>query len=144
MFFSGLKWVLLWWFHKRSEPFTLLTLTARTKKKDGWKTIVFFWDGFLAGALLVSGRVHLLYPNFPNIPLGPPFRWCAWILVDGMANPGKFETRKGVSCLHLRKLQQTSGTYTKPSTTCLFQETLSYIVFWVCFRGLLEFSSRLN
>ena len=26
---------------------------------DGWKTIVSFWDGFLAGAISVSGRVRV-------------------------------------------------------------------------------------
>ena len=29
-------------------------------KLDCWKTIVSFWDGFLAGAMLVSGRVTTL------------------------------------------------------------------------------------
>ena len=27
---------------------------------DGWKTIVSFWDGFLAGAMLVSGSVSYI------------------------------------------------------------------------------------
>ena len=26
-------------------------------KMEGWKTILSFWDGFLAGAMFVSGRV---------------------------------------------------------------------------------------
>ena len=42
----------------------------------GWKTIVSFWDGFLAGAMLVSGRVSaqfsVLNHQFLN---GSSFGW---------------------------------------------------------------------
>ena len=42
--------------------FQALTLPETKKshlKMDGWKTIVSFWEGLLAGAMLVSGSVSL-------------------------------------------------------------------------------------
>ena len=45
--------------------------------------------------------------------------------------------------LFLRKLQQTPGTYPRPSTTCFWRTSLHICIFWVpgvCSMGLLDFS----
>ena len=45
-------------FFQFSVPLPSLKLTYHLEI-DGCKTIVSFWDGFLAGAILVSGRVRV-------------------------------------------------------------------------------------
>jgi len=41
------------------EIYTLPEKLRSHLKMDGWKTIVSYWDGFLAGVMLVSRTVYL-------------------------------------------------------------------------------------
>ncbi len=53
-----------------------LKLTFSHLKRDGWTTIVSFWDGLFSGAMLVSGSVSSLSTRNHNVRMkGKSWAW---------------------------------------------------------------------